>query len=1030
MYRSLDVPLLRMAVVPTDVDLPPWPDLDDNTDSAVAGWTDWLRAIWARPVFADAMTLASPSLAARVASVLDGQCRDRRAVRRAVTATVRYVLRMAGRATPFGLFAGVAPAGFGPRARVRLGDDHRVHARPGGGWLAALADDLEACDTLLRRLPVATDGLPVARGDRLFTGPAVRPGNDAGQETVVEVSVRRTPAVEAALRHATRSLPVADLVTRLVADAPAPASSQIEAMLIELIRRRFLHTPLRPATTFTDPLGEIVDQLAAAQVDNLPPLADRLSAVRDLRDLLTHHNNDSRSASDRRALREQAADLQRRVVPSADPDLDVDLVLDTDVVLPAAVTEEAGAAARALARLTAPTAVPLEWAEWHEAFLERYGPAALVPLLEAVNPDTSLGLPATFRGSARISRPGVSPARDQRLAALAQRAALDGALEVRLGNADIAALSGDTAPARVPPHAELIVEVHANDPTALSRGLFTLRVTGGGRAAATTTGRFLHLLDPTSFDRFRNTHTALPTMRAGATPAQVSCPPLPATTVGVARSPQLTDTVITLAEYHDAGPGILRPADLAVGADAEGLYLVSLPDRHLVEPSAPHAVEFQYHTHPLARFLCELPTARVAVSIPFSWGTSSGLPFLPRLVHRRTVLAPARWNLTAADLPGRAASAKEWRGALARRGGAIPVPSRVQLVETDNRLRLDLHLDAHLTLLRDHLHRHGSARLDEDAAPDAFGWLGGHAHELVVPLATTAAPLPGPAPERLAATVPTTRTDAQLPGVSPWLSARLYGHPDRLTELLAHLDNLLDEWPNPPAWWFLPYRDTESHLRLRVAVTEPDGCGLTATRVGTWAAAQSEAGLLSHLHLDTYQPETGRYGYGPAMTAAEAVFSADSAAALAARRLAARARLPVEAVTVAGLVDMAIAFSGASSAGMRWLRDVLPHKPARVPRAERAIALRLADPADNFAHLRAVPGANVVLSAWQARATALAAYRDTLAAQRPPDQALASLLHLHAVRTLGLSPAAEQTCIALARAAAAHALATTEATVS
>ncbi|KLL11600.1 lantibiotic dehydratase [Protofrankia coriariae] len=1027
MYRSLDVPLLRMAVVPADVDLPPWPALDDNTDGAVAGWTDWLRDIWARPVFADAMTLASPSLAARVVSVFDRQCHDRRAVRRAVTATARYVLRMTGRATPFGLFAGVGPAGFGARAHVRLGDDHRVHARPGGGWLAALADDLEAFDTLLRRLRVAADGLPVARGDRLFIGPVVRPGDDAGEETVVEVSVRRTRAVEATLRQTASSLPVPELVARLAADAPASAIGQIETMVIELVRRRFLHTPLRPATTITDPLSEVADQLAAARIDDLPPRAGRLNVIGDLQDLLAHHDNSS-SASHRRALRSQAEALQRRVVPSADPDLDVGLVLNADVVLPAAVAEEAGAGARALARLTPPTAVPSGWADWHEAFLERYGPAALVPLLEAVNPDTGLGLPATFRGSTRTHRPGGSAARDQRLAALAQRAALDGALEVRLEGTDITVLAGDTAPARVPPHAELIAEVHAHDLTALSRGAFTLRVTGGGRAAATTTSRFLHLLDSASFDRFRDTYAALPTMRAGATAAQVSCPPLPAATIGVARSPRLTDTVITLAEYHDAGPGVLRPADLAVGADAEGLYLVSLPDRRLVEPFAAHAVEFRYHTHPLTRFLCELPTARVAVSIPFSWGAAGGLPFLPRLVHRRTVLAPARWNLTAADLPGRAEPAKEWLEALASWGGAIPVPTRVQLVETDNRLRLDLHVDTHLALLRDHLHRHGSARLDEDAAPGAFGWLDGHAHELVIPLASTAAPLPGPAPERLAATVPAARSDAQLPGVSPWLSARLYGHPDRATDLLTRFHDLMDAWPDPPAWWFLPYRDTEPHLRLRLAITERGGYGPAATRLGTWAAAQREAGLLSHLHLDTYQPETGRYGYGPAMTAAEAVFSTDSAAALATRRLAASARLPVEALTVAGLVDMAIAFTGATSTGMRWLRDVLPHEPARVPRTERTTALHLANPADGFAHLRAVPGADTVLSAWQTRAATLAAYRNALAAQRPPDQALASLLHLHAVRTLGLNPTAEQTCIALARATAARALATTEAT--
>jgi lantibiotic biosynthesis protein len=65
-----------------------------------------------------------------------------------------------------------------------------------------------------------------------------------------------------------------------------------------------------------------------------------------------------------------------------------------------------------------------------------------------------------------------------------------------------------------------------------------------------------------------------------------------------------------------------------------------------------NAVEFRHRTHPLARFLCEITTARAAACVPFAWGAASSLPFLLRIRHGRTVLKPASWNLSASDLPG------------------------------------------------------------------------------------------------------------------------------------------------------------------------------------------------------------------------------------------------------------------------------------------------------------------------------------------------------------------------------------------
>jgi hypothetical protein len=80
-----------------------------------------------------------------------------------VLATARYLLRMTGRSTPFGLFAGVATARVGSDPAVRWGGHHRPVIRPGTAWLDAVITALEGCPSLLRRLPVTLNN--TARDD-------------------------------------------------------------------------------------------------------------------------------------------------------------------------------------------------------------------------------------------------------------------------------------------------------------------------------------------------------------------------------------------------------------------------------------------------------------------------------------------------------------------------------------------------------------------------------------------------------------------------------------------------------------------------------------------------------------------------------------------------------------------------------------------------------------------------------------------------------------------------------------------------
>ncbi|GAA4519230.1 hypothetical protein GCM10023096_39930 [Nonomuraea ferruginea] len=129
-----------------------------------------MAGVWAEPSIAEAVTVASPAFANRVNAVCAGHRPSAGQVRRMIVTLARYLARMRGRATPFGIFAGVAPVRFGETVPAYWPANHAVHARADAAWLAAVIGRLERCSTLRRRQRVEMNDFAVARGDRLVVG--------------------------------------------------------------------------------------------------------------------------------------------------------------------------------------------------------------------------------------------------------------------------------------------------------------------------------------------------------------------------------------------------------------------------------------------------------------------------------------------------------------------------------------------------------------------------------------------------------------------------------------------------------------------------------------------------------------------------------------------------------------------------------------------------------------------------------------------------------------------------------------------
>jgi hypothetical protein len=177
---------------------------------------------------------------------------------------------------------------------------------------------------------------------------------------------------------------------------------------------------------------------------------------------------------------------------------------------------------------------------------------------------------------------------------------------------------------------------------------------------------------------------------------------------------------------------------LAVGCRDGRLYLTEAATGTRLELLAPTALNFLWnnYTPPLVRFLAEISRAGAPQVTWFDWGAAWTLPFTPALHYRRSILVSARWKVRARDLPARTATLDEWAGQLRAWMSRFRVPDRVLLAEDDQQLPLDLRQDMHQDLLRAHLAASatGVATLHDAPPPDADGWIGGRAHNLVVPL--------------------------------------------------------------------------------------------------------------------------------------------------------------------------------------------------------------------------------------------------------------------------------------------------------
>lgn len=872
-----------------------------------------IRALLDRPEVQEAVFLASPSL-------FDGldvwrSQPDSKKGQRAERALVRYLFRMAARATPFGLFSGCSLGPVDEASPTHLAvvprSAYERHTRLDMDYLFALCEDLGQNPEIREELLYRPNSSLYRAAGRLRYAEARL---DKKVRTHHLVAVDGTDYLEDTLRRAAGGARPRDLAQALVDSDPDGEITFEEAReyIDELIDSQLLVSDLWPTVTGPEAIHDLIAQLQSLAAPIAQEAAARLSRARDTLERL----DAAGPGSPPEPYRELAKDLEALPTPVEMARLfQLDMVKAAEgPALGGAVLEDIAKGVEIIHRLTGRgRQEAIE--RFRSDFSERYGDGREVPLVEVLDEEIGIGFERATGAGAEASPllqglPLAPPAADPTvpwgqkqgmLFRLYVDALSRGRQEIALTDADLDRLAPPPRPGTaeeqgspLPRAFQVMATVAAASEEALHRGEFQVQVEGvGGPSGARLLGRFCHA-DPNLHRLVEEHLRAEEALRPDAVFAEVVH--LPQGRIGnILSRPVLREYEIPYLGRSGAPPERQIPiTDLLVSVSGGRIVLRSRRLGREVIPALTSAHNFWTGSLGMYRFLCILQSQGVAAGGGWTWGPLDGAPFLPRVTYGRILLSRATWYVGQEELKelakvqGAARFAAVHKWADERR-----LPRLIALADGDNELLIDLDNFLSVDTFVDVIEGRDRAKILEFfPTPDqlwARGPEGRFVHELVVPFVRV--PQEAQADPQITPTAPR-RAPVSLENVprtfppgSEWLYAKLYtgtSTADRvLVEAVAPVVRQALGSGAADGWFFIRYSDPGWHVRVRF---HGDPAVLQSQVVPALQAAVAPMladGRLWQVLYDTYQREVERYGGPAGIPVAERLFQVDSEAVLA-----------------------------------------------------------------------------------------------------------------------------------------------------
>lgn len=985
----------------------------------------------------EAILVSSPSLYAALPN-LEGDLTSRK-TKQTLSSFIRYFLRMSTRATPYGLFAGVALGSLTDKTNISLGngDFNQKRTRPDMEWLFAIIKGLEQRLDVVKQLKVQRNHASLQIGGRIELSVATEYGQmrrlDGMQKEMI--SIRATEVVHNVFALAEHPILFEELIARLMEKYPEAGEQKVTGLLWQLFSQEFLISELRPPLTIANPFDYVMEQLKL--LDGVQEIYGELAYIQEK----MKRYDELPIGKGIQAYQELLARM--KAIEASDTPIQVDFHLASKkVYLHNTIGEEVAKAAECLWRLSYVQRGATHLRSYHKDFLERYGTSREVPVLELLSEEIGLGAPAGYMFPPSNRREIVSPLKysDQREAIVMRKvvqAIATKKREIEITNDLLEQLDVDPVnPKYALDSLEMYVGVIASSQEAIDKGDYLLEVgpMPGSSKVGQSFGRFLDILGTKAIEKHEQVHKQVQGQFEDVIMVDAVYLPAAGRMANIMLHPSLSEYELAIGtNCSEKAKHPLLLEDIVVCATVEHLYLKSRKHGKKIIISSDNMLNFRSSPN-VYRFLREVSFENIRNWQPFSWGNMEGSPYLPRVRYGRTILSPAVWKLIPSSL-GMKENPKEdqrWYDAFSKWRIEWDVPRHVYMAFGDNRILLDLDNSYHIEEIRSELFKSKGINLLEKIGGLEKSWVNGpegyFAMECVIPLIKQKHLVKMNPPVYRKNMVLSKEQYIKFPG-SDWLFIKLYGGQQRQNEyIIEKIHTFADSMVQKGAadeWFFMRYLDPEHHIRLRFHGKPEKLLQEILPELYRWIQECQREGFIQRMVIDTYDREVERYGGPTIMANAERVFSRDSQTTVKLLGLLRykQTNLPDYVLATISIIDIMTRYGLSFEQQFEWMEQVVKKDAHREEfRKWRKTLLTLADPRNDWQGLRSHPSGEEIREAFYLRTDALNTFGKLVSEGEQnkslwssPATILGSLIHLHCNRIFGVNREMEEKAMAFVR---------------
>nr|WP_240344107.1 lantibiotic dehydratase [Paenibacillus sp. SYP-B3998] len=844
-----------------------------------------LTSVTENPIVREAIAVASPSLLGSLDKL--NTMTDFKKKRQTFRSILRYFIRMTSRPTPYGLFSGVTLGRFADETKISFDSvqSYKKRTRPDMEWIFAIINDLEKKEEVFKQLKFVNNSLAYHIGSRLKL-PYQNFRDESAMRTgaTSSATIKRTAVVDFVMNITTAPIHFDDLFHEVNKEFPNTEERIIIGFIKQLMNQEFLISNLRPPLTDESPFKHLVETIFPLKyVDEIKDAINCI--VKSINDYDQTHVGEGEK---------EYIEIVRKMnelYPVTNL-LQVDLALGKiDVKINKKIKSEIENAADVLWRLS-PDVINPHLHKYKLEFVEKYGVYREVSLMELLDEGLGLGAPPTYTLPEGFYVPENPPklsdeGREKFLKVWLAEAISEGNLELHLTEEMIKKIEFPEKGLTPPLSLEIYATIAAKSASALDKDEYKviLNPNSGNPGAGKSFGRFLDMLDSSAEEQVKNIYAQEEELKPDAIFAELIYLPVHTrdTNITITKNLRKYHIIMGVSPSSNQDSKSISLSDLVVGLRNNRFYLKSKKLNKEVIITTGHMFNARRGAN-VYRFLREISAERHRNCSLFQWGSLSNFPILPRLVYRQSIISLAQWSLH--SLPDSCygqVDDQKWFAEFQQWRQKWKVPRYVFQTVSDNRILLDLENYLHVNgLKKDWTQTTKSEHIIlTETGMDfdeyfANGEGGSYSIECVVPLIRTFGE-PNNNEEFLIQSGSSQHVPAYFPG-SEWLYLKLYGLAgreeefisSRLVEFFRNFDGLSLQY------FFIRYVDPEPHIRLRIKSDPSFIVNKVLPQIRLWTSELQSEGLLKRMIIDTYEPETERYG-GPLLIGlAEEYFAIDS----------------------------------------------------------------------------------------------------------------------------------------------------------